>query len=233
MNNGTTVLLYTHNPAFFERRDTWFNRRGVDVFCAMDLEDAACIFTKRKVDLMLCEGPPGNVPEAAVREVVPRGVPIFVLADDSDNAELLNSYHKAIDSKVIRAPYGDAVLRLTAQALTVAVRHYIRILVQIQAGTSERSNTFGFSTNVSASGMLLETKRRLRIGDTIGVSFMLPCAPQMTACDALVVREAPSEGNTLRFGIKFIGLSVSDQEFIMSLASQSEQRAQAVGGRTK
>ncbi len=231
MSNGTTVLLFTHSPSFFEQRDTWFNRRGVDVFCAMDLEDAAAVFNKRRVDMMLCQGPPGGVHEAAIREVVPRGVPIFVLATENDDSRLLASYHKAVDSKVIKLPYGDAVMRLTAQTLAVPIRHYLRILVQVQAGSSERSNTFGFSNNISASGMLLETKRRLRIGDTVGLSFLLPCSPQMTVVHALVVREAKTEGNTLRFGLKYIDLPASDRDFIESLTSQTEQRKHAVSGR--
>ncbi len=223
---GPTILLFSQQPAFFERRDTWFNRRGVDVFCAMDIDEVATIFSVRRVDLMLSQGVPGELSEGALRKVVPAQVPIILLTEGGDDARALASYTKSETCNVLKAPFGDKVMHLTARALAVPTRHYLRILVQIQVGESA-GGTFGFSNNISTTGMLLETKRKLAVGETVGLSFMLPGAPQMTATHALVVREAPAEGNTFRFGVKFIDLPANDQEFLANLRTQDNNRAAA------
>lgn len=226
MSTGPTVLLYTQDPAFFERRDTWFNRRGVDVFCAMDMEEAAAILTLRRVDMLVSCGVPAGLAVEELRGQVPYGVPLIVLVTPEDDEDLIDDYRLASDVAVITSPYGDALMQNTAKLLSVPTRHYIRILVQLQI--EDQAGGFGFSNNLSATGMLVETKKQLEIGTHIQLSFLLPGARQMTAVKARVVREAQSNKHgSFRYGVQFVDLPVADREHIVALTRQAHSMATA------
>lgn len=231
MSNGPTVLLLAPTPAFFERRDTWFNRRGVDVFCALDLHDAASIFAMRRVDVVLAQGPPDGMDCTSARRVIPPEVPIIVLSSKGCPTALLDTYRRSAEATVVAEPYDDKIMHATARILEVPDRHYLRILVQVQGATGQ-AGTFGFSNNISTTGILMETRRELQIGETLQLSFLLPGAGQMTAVSALVVRQAHSgEGGTMRFGMKFIDLTESDLETITAMLSQADARKRAANAR--
>ena len=66
MTQSPTILLYSTEPAFFERRDTWFNRRGVEVFCAMDPRSLRANLSTRRPNLLLSRGVPAGL---AAREL--------------------------------------------------------------------------------------------------------------------------------------------------------------------
>jgi hypothetical protein len=215
-----TILLYSPHPAFFERRDTWFNRRGVDVFCAMDVDTLANMFSHRRMMLVLTQGVPDGMTAHEMRQIIPPQVRMLVLTEGGDDEDLLATYEADPDCKVLRAPFGEQVTKAARNAMTIPPRHYLRILVQIQA---DGGGTFGFSNNISTTGMLLETKRQLNVGDTVALSFMLPGASQMSAAHALVVRQAPSQG-AYRFGLRFVDLPAVDCEFLSGLRAQTEAK---------
>lgn len=224
--SGQTVLLFADDPQFFERRDTWFNRRGVDAFGAMNASEVALIAGARNVHLLLSKGAPSGMSLEALRTILPVPTPLIIL--NSGPPDELASYIGADDVYLLEEPFQDRVMDLTAKLLTVPTRHYLRILVQLKATETGRGGTFGFSNNLSASGMLLETRAELEIGNILELSFLLPGARQMTEARAKVVREAGKSRSGSKYGVQFQGLSSHDQLVIHNLTSLSGQTQGAV-----
>ena len=174
---------------------------------------------------MLTQGVPGGVRYKELRATLPAQIPIIMLASGADDIGVLATYQNN-GARVLHDPWGsNEVSDIAAELLPVPPRHYLRVLVQLQVDGN--SAGFGFSNDVSMTGMLLETKRQLEIGQEVQVSFLLPGAARMTTTQALVVRQAGIENGAGRFGVKFIGLAADDQSFVASLSQRGEPRRRA------
>ncbi|MFT5431464.1 MAG: hypothetical protein ACI9OJ_002160 [Myxococcota bacterium] len=221
LKKSPSVLLYGTNPQFFERRDTWFNRRGVEVFCSMTAPELLSIAKSRAISLILSSGVPASLSHEKLRRFIPEDMPVLVLAKSGDAPELLQAYHEGEASAVLVPPYEDRVMCATAEALKVPVRHYLRMLVQLRVGHGRAGGGFGFTNNVSATGLLLETKTKLKVGSEVKVSFMIPGAGAMTAVTGRVVRDAGlSPTGCFRYGVHFLDISADDQTHIRAMVSQ-------------
>lgn len=82
----------------------------------------------------------------------------------------------------------------------------VPVSVKIMAKGPGMKPFLGFSENISISGMLLGSDRKLEIGDKIVCSFILAGNEHMKA-EAQVVRyeQKPREGAPNRYGLKFTG----------------------------
>lgn len=195
----------------------------------MHLAEAAAVLTARRVDLVLTEGIPAGVSPQGLREIVPYGVCVVMLCTAADPAEARAAWDGLPDLELLSPPYGDRVMSLTAKVLRVPVRHYIRVLIQMQVHQHGRApldagkpaagrGAFGFSNDLSASGVLIETRRELALGSQLDLSFLLPGAPGMTRAKAVVVREARCDrAGSRRYGMRFLDLGAEDRATIISL----------------
>ena len=229
-----TVILISKDPSFFEKEETWFNRRGVDVFCATSLQELVAIAGIRPPDLVISAGPPDGTREHMYRERIQESVPLVVLHRGSEDEKIVTEYTAGFRSTVIHRPYGNRILRATEAALASSSRHYLRVLVQFSLDSATRSGAFGFSQNLSPTGMLIETKRELQIRDRMAMSFMLPGKRDMTQVNVEVVRRAPSlKADSCCYGVQFLDLPAEDRAFIDSLNQASEhQQAHEQGKRS-
>ncbi len=210
-----TVILIAREPAFFEREDTWFNRRGVDVFCASDIPELMLIAKVRCPDLIVSAGIPDSLREHQFRMIVPESVPLVILARIHDPKDELLEYSVGFHSTVIRRPYDDQVMRATAAALSGPTRKYLRLLIQLKFKDRSKAGAFGFSQNVSSSGILFETKRDIDVGTRIEMSFMLPGQHQMTRVEGEVVRHAPSiKLDSHCYGVQFLDLCAEHKAYL-------------------
>ena len=221
-----TVILIASEPAFFEREDTWFNRRGVDVFCASDLPELMRIAKVRCPDLIVSAGIPDSLREHQFRMIVPESVPLVILARMQDPRDELSEYAVGFHSTVIRRPYDNQVVRATAAALSGPTRKYLRLLVQLKFKDRSKTGAFGFSQNVSSSGILLETKRDIEVGTRVDMSFMLPGQHQMTRVQGEVVRHAPSiKLDSHCYGVQFLDLCAEHRAHLDCLNQKTSSTA--------
>jgi len=78
------------------------------------------------------------------------------------------------------------------------------------------------ATDISASGMLVPTPAQLDVGDTVLVSFSLPCAVPARRVDVFA-RVARVDGNAGAVALEFLDLDLAD-------ADELDQFATTVGG---
>jgi DNA-binding response OmpR family regulator len=97
--------------------------------------------------------------------------------------------------------------------LSIESRKEVRLLVYVQVQGYLQSNLFLCnSVNMSASGILLLTARKLRKGDTIQLQITLPREREKVKVTGEVIREAKEVGSRLNaYGIRFSDVNEEDQ----------------------
>ena len=106
---------------------------------------------------------------------------------------------------------------MVAQLLNIPHRHSMRVLVRVEVvGAIRRESFFGTSTDISRSGMFLETDKPLTIGESITVRFFLPGHLEVAA-EGQIVREARS-GASIGYGVHFEKREPALDRFIESKA---------------
>lgn len=119
--------------------------------------------------------------------------------------------------------FSEACQRL----LAISVRKSVRLLVYVQVQGYVKSNLFLCnSLNLSASGVLILTARRLKLGDTIKLQITLPLEKNKVQVEGEVVRVANEIQSRLNgYGIVFTDLSEEDkarlQKFVDAGLSQN------------
>lgn len=214
-----TVVLYAEDPSFFERKDTLFNRRGVDIFGAMDLDDLNRLIGSLPVKLVISQGTPAGLSEPVLRTRLGTSPQLLVLGSAHDDPRTLQSYEHTPGSTVLLEPYGCRIVDTTQQLLAIPVRHYVRMLVQLHTD----GGGFGYCQNVSLTGMLIELKRQLTVGSEFPISFMLPNTPGMLRVTARVVRHASSLRDAHRYGLHFVDVAPEDHERLAHLDRTNTQ----------
>jgi len=115
---------------------------------------------------------------------------------------------------VLKKPISSLAFSEACQRLlAISVRKSARLLVYVQVQGYVKSNLFLCnSLNLSASGILILTARRLKMGDTIDLQITLPLEKEKVQVAGEVVREAREIKSRLNgYGVRFRDISENDK----------------------
>lgn len=114
---------------------------------------------------------------------------------------------------VLLKPYEDmAFLEAVSRLADVAVRRATRLLVRMEVGLSHGDEfQVGFTHNLSASGMLVESEYAANPGESLKLRFFLPGQPRELVADAEVIRVQGERGGRTTVGLQFTYLSLEDR----------------------
>jgi len=182
------ITLHRANRVHLIISDFDLPRMGGVQLCSLIRGDAAL----RGVSLiMVCKADP-----AAVAECKQAGVNA-VLTEPVDPAELFSRI---------------------AELLIIPHRQAIRSLLRVSVAGQESKVVFpGISQNISISGMLLETERKLSPGDRLACSFSI--GSREIASEVVVMREVRSGSERYRYGVKFMNLDTKSLIIIEQFVS--------------
>ena len=140
-----------------------------------------------------------------LREV---SVIVVNISGQADAAGLSGCKANAVINPPVSIP---RLLEKAHQLLHISKREAYRAPVSVRIQGEVRERPFlCHSENLSSSGMLFETDRKLSGGDAIFCSFLLPNTTRVHA-DAEIVRvvERPSEFDTRQYGARFLSIEDS------------------------
>lgn len=123
---------------------------------------------------------------------------------------------------VVGADFNDACRRL----LSVEARKDARLLVYVQVQGYLQSSLFLCnSLNLSASGILILTARKLKDGDSIQLQITLPREREKVKVTGIVVREAGEVDSRLHaYGVAFQDVPPEDQARIKAFVDEESRR---------
>jgi len=203
------VLIIDDIAANIQREKGILGRADFRVFTASTGAEALQVHRDEKVDLIIIglefsDMPADKLCSALRDDESLRHVSIIVVGPETDSAAARAARCKA--NAYITLPLQPAAfLDRVGRFLQIPLRKDYRVLFRVSvSGTSRNETFFCNSQNISVSGVLLETPKRLIRGDRITCSFFLPESGQVVA-DAEVVRVAQKE-DLFHYGVRFIDL---------------------------
>lgn len=129
--------------------------------------------------------------------------------------------NRVIVKPILGGDFNEACRRL----LSVEARKEMRLLVYVQVQGYLQSNLFLCnSLNLSASGMLILTPRRLKVSDKLQLQITLPRDKEKVRVMGSVVREAGEVTSRLNaYGVRFEDLTPDDAERLRLFVAQERR----------
>lgn len=147
---------------------------------------------------------------------------LLLTGPDEVPAEGVN---QILHKPVVGNDFNDACRRL----LSIEARKEVRLLIYVNVQGFAQNNMFLCnSLNLSASGILILTARKLKIGEVVQLQVTLPREREKIKVSGLVMREAQEVDSRLNaYGLAFQDLSAEDRERLRSYAEEERQRNNA------
>jgi hypothetical protein len=139
---------------------------------------------------------------------------ILIIGEGISKESLQKDFKDAI---ILEKPLSPSLLNdEVAKALSIPSRRPIRILVRIQAlDQAGKSFFLGTLTDISENGMLIETEKKLMVGERLHISFYLPETGGFVELIGQVSREAKAIAPKINsYGIRFIEVQENFQSKI-------------------
>jgi DNA-binding response OmpR family regulator len=111
-----------------------------------------------------------------------------------------------VNECVIRPVSRAQLARAALKLIRVAPRRDVRILVRARPFPRGGPSRYGFTRNLSASGMLLETDQPVDVGDTLDLRFFVPGVSTEVITGAAVVRHHEPPNYRWIVGMQFMQL---------------------------
>jgi CheY-like chemotaxis protein/Tfp pilus assembly protein PilZ len=123
---------------------------------------------------------------------------------------------------VVGQEFNDACRRL----LSVEARKEARLLVYVNVQGFSQDNLFLCnSLNLSASGILILTARKMKMGETVQLQITLPREREKIRVSGMVMRDAQEVDSRLNaYGVAFQNLSAEEGDRLRNYVEEERQR---------
>lgn len=204
-------------------------RKDNDIYRAATGSEALELFESSAVDLLIVDDRLSDMDALDLAQAVRnhangKNVSILILGNPPPEGTPIG-INRFLPKPVVGHDFEEACRML----LSIESRKEVRLLVYVQVQGYLQSNLFLCnSVNMSASGILLLTARKLRKGDSIQLQITLPREREKVRVSGEVVREAKEIGSRLNaYGVRFADVSPDDQERIRRFISESRAAGNA------
>lgn len=204
------ILIVDDLTTFIDKEKSILNRSDLAIFTTTSSAEALKLHRTERMDLMIIDidMPELNGDELCSlirKDPTMQQVSVIIVGTDSksDAARFKRCQANAYITKPIKPLQ---LLEKVSQLLDIPERKSYRVLLKVTVnGKSPDEAFFCSSQNISASGILIETDKTLRKGDSISCSFFLPGAERISA-NAEVVRIATNGTASFHYGARFVDL---------------------------
>ena len=205
------ILLSKELKTFVQMEKEILNRSEFQVFIANSAEDIIKTHRAESVDLMILqldiEGTPAEKVCFFLRNDNDlKRVSILIICNN-EKTELERVQKCKANGYVTRPILNEQLSQAVGRLLAIPDRQDYRVLLKVTVKSRiESAPFFCSSTNISASGMLIETDKYLENGDIISCSFFLPQSEQITS-DAEIMRSMRNADKSYKYGIRYVDLN--------------------------
>ena len=205
------ILLINASRYFFDEGKSLLDRKDFQVFLAPSGLRALQVHRQEKVNLIVSDldmpEMGGDILCSRIREETESRLVSFILICHDTPAELQRGRNCGANICLKRPFSARTLLEHVEKLLSISVRRGYRVLLRAKVkGAKDDATFFCTSQNLSATGILIEADRPLRIGEQLTCSFFLPGSTQITA-DGEVARAETMPDGKHQYGIRFTGIS--------------------------
>ncbi len=174
------ILLVDDVRLFLNLEETFFRRTGCEIFTAQNGEDAIKTAKKEKPDLVLLDLIlPGMNGDEVCRKIKSdptlKNTKIIMVTTISDEETMDRCMKAGCDDYVTKPIHQPDLLGKAAGLLDIPYRVHFRILVKVEVrGEYDQGFFMGTSSDISNSGILVETDQKIELGEKVNLQFVVP-----------------------------------------------------------
>ncbi len=143
-------------------------------------------------------------------------IPVMMVTTKSREDDVERCRRAGCDDYVTKPIHGEELLSKVAQLLRIPHRISKRLLVRIEATLTSSNGPdifFGTALDVSVGGMLVESARKMAVGDRLSVRFRVDRSNEIEV-HAVILRIERRLFYKFGYGLRFDALSPGDSELL-------------------
>ncbi len=223
------ILLVSSSKSFLERNASLLKGEGFQIITAQSGLEALQLqkeyhFNLILSDLHLLDMGGDALTKALRNDDTSKNVFIILICYDNadERARIADS---GADAKIVRPAKPEQILETVGSLLDMQIGRPKRAMLTVKVSGKKGNAEFDcISIDISNTGILLETEYPLVIGDRIHFNFTLPGAG-LIETEGDVIRSVNILERTYKYGVQFVGLSLSSRNAIVSYVTAFRNKA--------
>jgi response regulator RpfG family c-di-GMP phosphodiesterase len=214
-----------------EQDNSFLDRTDLQVFAAATNDEMLQVHRAERVDLIMTKlDLPGMASETLfnlIRED-PTLRTVSIILSCANTPEAIKASSRCRANAVLLEPLHPVLLMAKArQLLDIAARETIRVLLGATVNGRSGEEAFYCRTkNISATGMMIETRRRLAEGARLSCQFYLPNATSIQATGKIVrIIQQASEAGEHQYGLMFTDVTPEAKQLLVDFVEAQSRRS--------
>ncbi len=223
------VLIAHDLLALLEQERSFLGRTDMQVFVAATNDEVLAIHRAERVDLIMSKlDLPGMASEklfGLIREDAALRTVSTILCCANTPEAIKKSSHCRVNAVLLEPLHSVLLMAKAQQLLDIAARETIRVLLGVIVDGRFGEEAFYCRTkNISATGMMIETRKRLVEGARLTCQFYLPDATKIQATGKIVrIIQQTSGGEDLQYGLMFTDIAPEIKQLLADFVESSRQ----------
>jgi CheY-like chemotaxis protein len=221
MPQSKTILIVDDSRLFLDYERTVLEPCGCRVQEALSFRDAVAMLKNHPPDLLLLDL---NLPDRNGDELCKliKGtsdfahVPVIMVSASEQMEDVQRCIDAGCDDYLSKPINADVLRAKVGRALGVAARRAFRVPIQIKIMRKEGGAFFGYTRDVSATGIAVLADEAISPGKRVQIQFRDPQTSHTIACVASVRRSVQQRSSHL-LGLAFEDLSAADRELVRKI----------------
>ncbi len=226
-----TVLIVDDSRLFLDFERELIEPWGCRVREAISFKDAEASLREETPDLVLLDL---TLPDRSgadlcrfMKATPPfASIPVIMVSASERIEEVQRCIDANCDDYLTKPINADVLREKVARALGVAARRSFRVPIQIKIMKGEGSSFFGYTRDVSETGIALIADEAVPVSRRVQIHFRDPDSTHRVSCGAVVKRIAPM-GPSQLLGLAFEDLSEADRGMLRRIVGDHAREERA------
>jgi DNA-binding response OmpR family regulator len=227
------VLIAHELHALLEQDRSFLNRTDVQVFVAATNDEVLNIHRAETVDLIITKlDLPGMASEELyelIREDAALRAVSTILCCPNTPEAIKQSSQCRVNAILLEPLHPVLLIAKAEQLLDIAAREMIRVLLGVVIDGRFRDEAFYCRTkNISATGMMIETRKRLVEGARLTCQFYLPDATKIQVSGKIIrILQQASEHAEHQYGLMFTDIAPEIKKRLADFVESTRHKSQS------
>jgi CheY-like chemotaxis protein len=218
--------------ALLVREDTFLDRTDLQIFVAATNDEILKVHRAERVDLIMTRLDMPGLSSVKLFDLIredPALRTVSIIMSCANDPKAIKESSQCRANAVLLEPLHPVLLMAKAQQLLdIAARETIRVLLGVVVNGLFGDEAFYCRTrNISASGMMIETRKRLVEGTRLSCQFYLPDAKRVQASGRIVriIQQTSGEGG-YQYGLMFTDLASEVKQLLADFVKAQPRSSQ-------
>lgn len=225
------VLIANELHALLEQDRSFLDRTDLQVFVVATNDEALNIHRSERVDLIISKlDLPGMASEklyGLIREDAALRTVSTIMCCANTPEAIKKSSQCRVNAVLLEPLHPILLMAKAQQLLDIAVRETIRVLLGVVIDGRFGEEAFYCRTkNISATGMMIETRKRLVEGARLTCQFYLPDATRIQATGKIIrIIQQTSGSGDQQYGLMFTDIAPETKQLLADFVESTRQRS--------